>query len=172
MLIYLVGFMGCGKSTSGRQLARYLNYDYIDLDIAFENQEKIKIPDYFEKFGEDNFRKIEQNLLHTIDLTKNIVVATGGGTPCFFDNMDYMRSTGITVYLQLPSSILCKRLINSHNIRPKIKGKNPEELKNWVDELIKERTLFYKKAHVIMDARTLTPSMLAKVLMPYFSSSS
>ncbi len=171
MVIYLIGFMGCGKSTSGKQLARYLNYDFIDLDIVFENQEKMYIPEYFEKFGEESFRKIEQDILRSIDTNKNIVVATGGGTPCFYNNMEYMRNTGITVYLQLPSTLLCKRLINSHNIRPKIQEKKTEELKTWVDELIKERTLFYKKAHVIIDARTLTSSMLAKVITPYFTHS-
>ena len=171
MIIFLIGFMGCGKSTSGKLLAKHLNFDFIDLDKIFEIQEKISIPEYFEKFGEDKFRKIEQSILHSVKLKKDIVVATGGGTPCFFDNMEFMRKNGITVYLQLTPSLLCKRLINSHNIRPKILGKNSEELKEWVEKLIEERTPYYKKAHIIIDARTLSVSMLAKVLAPYFNHS-
>ena len=163
--------MGCGKSTSGKQLAKHLNFEFTDLDKVFENQEKTGIPEYFEKFGEEKFRKIEQAILHSIDNKKDIVVATGGGTPCFFDNMEFMRKTGITVYLQLTPSLLCKRLISSHNIRPKVKGKNSEELKEWIDQLIEERIPFYKKAHIIIDARTISASMLAKVLTPYFNHS-
>lgn len=169
MVIYLIGFMGCGKSTSGKHLARYLNFDFIDLDIEFENREKINIPGYFEKYGEESFRKTERQILHSIDTEKNVVVATGGGTPCFFDNMEYMRNTGITVFLQLPSVLLCKRLINSHNIRPKLQDKEPGELKIWAEQLIQERTLYYKKAHIIIDARTLTSATLAKVITPYFT---
>lgn len=161
--------MGCGKSTSGKQLAKFLNFEFIDTDKLFESQEKISIPEYFEKFGEKSFRKIEQSILKSFDKEKNTIVATGGGTPCFYDNMEYMRSTGITVYLQLSPSLLCKRLLNSYNIRPKVKNKNPIELKDWIDNLIQERTPYYKKAHVIIDARTITPAMLTKVINPYFS---
>ena len=169
MIVYLIGFMGCGKSTSGKQLAKFIQFDFVDTDKLFESQEKISINEYFEKYGEEKFRIVEQSILKSIEKDKNIVVATGGGTPCFFDNMEYMRNTGITVYLQLNPSILCKRLIHSHNIRPKVKDKNLDELKEWIDSLIVERTPFYKKAHVIIDARTVTPAMLAKVLNPYFS---
>lgn len=169
MIIYLVGFMGSGKSTLGRQLAKHLNYKFIDLDALFVSKTKIKIHEFFEKYGEDAFRKSEYELLREIDLSNNLVIATGGGTPCFMDNMDYMRKTGITVFLQLEATLLCKRLINSHTIRPMVIGKTKEELEIWADEMIKKRAGFYKKAHVIIDARNLSTALLTKVLNPYIS---
>ena len=170
MIIYLVGFMGSGKSTLGRHLAKYLNYKFIDLDAFFVSKEKIKIHEFFEKYGESAFRKTEYELLRQIDLSNNLIVATGGGTPCFSDNMDYMRKTGITVFLQLEASLLCKRLINSHTIRPMVIGKTKEELEKWAEEMVIKRAEYYKKAHIIIDARNLSTALLADVLNPYINS--
>jgi len=169
MVIYIIGFMGCGKSTSGKLLAQHLHYEFIDLDILFQTKFKMNIPAYFEKFGEEAFRKSEYELLREIDITKNLVVATGGGTPCFSDNMEYLKSTGITVYLQLTPALLYKRLASSHTVRPLVTGKKPDELKAWIEDSVKERTVYYKKAHVIIDARNLSQSLLIRVLTPYLT---
>jgi len=163
--------MGCGKSTLGKQLAGDLNFKFIDLDSFFVSKEKIKIHEYFTRYGEEAFRKTEYKLLRQIDLSTNLVVATGGGTPCYSDNMDYMRKCGVTVFLQLDSALLCKRLIKSHTIRPIVSSKNNEELKIWVEDLINKRTEFYNKAHLIIDARNISSALLVKVLNPYFTNS-
>ena len=128
--------MGSGKSTLGKHLAKHLNYKFIDLDAFFVSTQKIKIHEFFAKYGEDAFRKTEYELLRKIDLKNNLIVATGGGTPCFSDNMDYMRKTGTTIYLQLEASLLCKRLINSHTIRPMVIGKTLAELEVWAEEMV------------------------------------
>jgi shikimate kinase len=169
MIIYIIGFMGCGKSTSGRLLAHHLHYEFVDLDILFQTKLKMNIPAYFEKYGEEAFRKSEYEILRQIDTNKNMVVATGGGTPCFSDNMAYLKKTGVTVYLQLTPALLYKRLTSSHTVRPLVTGKKPEELKTWIEELVKERTSYYKKAHIIIDARNLSQSLLIRVLTPYLT---
>lgn len=169
MIIYIIGFMGCGKSTSGRLLAQHLHYGFIDLDIQFQTTLKMNIPTFFEQFGEEAFRKAEYEILRQIDTSKNLVVATGGGTPCFSDNMDFLKSTGITIYLQLAPCLLFKRLSSSHTNRPLVRGKKPEELKIWIENLVKEREVYYKKAHIIIDARNLSQSLLIRVLTPYLT---
>lgn len=161
--------MGCGKSTTGKQLAKHLHFDFIDLDVLFVKKLKKSIPEYFAEFGEESFRNSERTLLREIDTIKNTIIATGGGTPCFADNMEYMKKSGITVYLQLSPALLSKRLSSSHTIRPMIAEKKSDDLKVWVDELLKIRSPFYKKAHIIMDARNLSLPLLIKVLAPYLT---
>jgi shikimate kinase len=167
MVVYLIGFMGCGKTTVGKYLSKQLGYEFIDLDKKFETLEKIKIYKFFELQGEEKFRLIEQKILTSIDTSKNTIVATGGGTPCYFDNMEFMRQTGITVYLQIQPELISKRLKNSHIIRPKIKNKNNEEIIDWVSKLLDERKSVYEKAHIIIDARSITTTQLIKALLPF-----
>lgn len=159
--------MGSGKTTVGKRLAVLLNYGFIDTDLLFEQQQKMKIHKYFERYGEDSFRKLESKLLQGIDYAGNSVVSTGGGMPCYAGNMQYMRKTGITIYLQLNKVALVKRLEKTHNIRPSIKNMTHDELKTWIEEKLNERTNFYQQAHIIIDARSLSAEKLLKALNPY-----
>lgn len=159
--------MGCGKSTIGKQLAQKLNYKFVDLDELIISKTSCTIPDYFEKYGEKEFRKKEYDLLRKIDFSNDIIISTGGGTPCYKDNIEFIRKTGTTIYLKLETDLLCKRLINSHTIRPMVNGKSEDELKIWVENLLNKRKGFYEKAHVIIDARNISTSLLLKVLSPY-----
>jgi shikimate kinase len=109
-LIFLIGFMGCGKTTLGRKLASRLDYEFIDLDDIFEEKVGMTITEYFSAFGEDAFRKLESEVLKQTKYPENAVVSTGGGLPCFFDNMDWMNAHGKTIYIKLSPKTLANRL--------------------------------------------------------------
>jgi len=167
MVFFFIGFMGCGKSAIGKQLAHKLNYKFIDLDELIILKTNSSIPDFFDKYGEEEFRKKEYDLLRKIDFSDALIVSTGGGTPCYKDNMEYIRNIGTTIYLKLETNLLCKRLINSHTIRPMVNGKSENELKIWVENLLNKRKVFYEKSHIVIDARNISTSLLLKVLSPY-----
>ncbi|GET33232.1 shikimate kinase [Prolixibacter bellariivorans] len=148
--------MGCGKSTLGRKLAQRLNLCFIDLDKYIEERNFRTIPAIFAEEGEDGFRQREKKALEEIADFENLVVATGGGAPCFFENIDLMNRTGVTLYLAPPVDILVERLLKSKNERPLIKGKSREELTRFIDENLQKRATFYEKASVIIrDKRNL-----------------
>jgi shikimate kinase len=150
MRIYLIGYMGSGKSTVGKELAHALKLQFIDLDSYIEELNFKTIPEIFASEGEDGFRKAEQKALHEVSEFENIVIATGGGAPCFFDNMEYIKKTGTSLYLEGSPRILSERLMNSKTERPLIKGKSKEELIAFIDETLTKRNNWYKKADVIM----------------------
>lgn len=148
--IYLIGYMGCGKSTMGRQLAQRLNHCFIDLDKYIEERNFRTIPTIFAEEGEEGFRLCEKKALEEIADFENLVVASGGGAPCFFDNMELMNRTGVTIYIAPPTEILVERLQKSKTERPLIKGKSPEELARFIDENLEKRAPFYEKASIII----------------------
>ena len=143
--IYLIGFMGSGKSTLGKVLARLLNYSFIDLDHYIEKKEGFIVAEIFSRYGEERFRELERLAIHETAQTGNTVVATGGGAPCFFDNMDFMNQQGITIYLKISPDNLCRRLASARAHRPLLAGKNEDELQAFIKEKLKERTPFIKK---------------------------
>lgn len=151
MRIYLIGYMGSGKSTVGKELAQTLNLQFIDLDSYIEDRNLKTIPEIFASEGEEGFRKAEQKSLHEVSEFENIVIATGGGAPCFFDNMDHIKKTGTSLYLEGSPRILAERLINSKTERPLIKGKTEEELIAFIDETLAKRNNWYKRADVTME---------------------
>jgi len=153
--IFLIGFMGSGKSTIGRHLARALNRQFIDLDNHIEEKFRTTIPLFFKEFGEAGFRDAERSALHDMKEMKNVVVATGGGTPCFFDNMEFMNKHGITVYIKVSPEELANRLHSSKTVRPLIQGKSKEELINYIIGKLAEREPFYNKARIIADGERL-----------------
>src|ERR1700759_1262658 len=106
MKIFLIGFMGSGKTTLGRKLANHWGCEFIDLDHKLEQQVELSIAEYFSFFGEDSFRRLEAEVLRKTPYPKNAVVSTGGGLPCFFDNMDWMNAHGKTVYIKLEPKTL------------------------------------------------------------------
>lgn len=146
--VFLVGFMGSGKTTWGKKIASAMDLPFVDLDHEIENYIGMSIPDYFSNHGEDSFRKLENEFLKK-QVGRLGVISTGGGTPCYFDNMDWIIENGISVYLYHTSKSLWSRLSQSDvNKRPVLKGLSGEELFTFVDDKLKERAPFYEKAHI------------------------
>jgi shikimate kinase len=163
-VIVLIGFMGCGKSTFGRKLAKQLNYQFMDADDAIEAKYKLKIKDIFSQFGETHFRKLEEKFILDLDHKQNIVLATGGGMPCFGQNMDLLNQIGITFYLQRSVPELVHRLINAKRPRPLIQGKNQTELTAFIEELLPKREPFYLKSHHVLNRDQQNP-LFVQVLL-------
>lgn len=144
--ILLIGYMGAGKTTLGNALAKELGLSFIDLDLFIEERFRKSISQIFSEKGEEEFRRIEQKMLHEVAEFEDVIISTGGGTPCFFDNIDYMNGKGTTVYLQVPEERLFTRLSIARKKRPLIKDKNDEELRDFISEQLSKREPFYKKA--------------------------
>ncbi|MBM3420827.1 MAG: shikimate kinase [Bacteroidetes bacterium] len=151
MKIYLTGFMGSGKSTLGRRLARLARLPFIDLDREIERREGVAISAIFSEKGEGYFRMRESAVLREIGSGDDVVVATGGGTPCFGDNMDYMNLTGITVYLRLGPAALASRLEQSQGSRPLLAGLKGESLRRYIEERLADREPYYLRARLVID---------------------
>ncbi len=146
MLIFLIGFMGAGKSYIARNLAPILQYDYIDMDKHFELLENKSITEIFNTHGEDYFRKLEHNFLNELSSNQNLIVSTGGGAPCFYNNMEIMNKKGLTIYLNRSKKIVIGRLIKGKDKRPLLKELSPTALEEFYDERLKQREKYYLKA--------------------------
>lgn len=144
--IFLIGYMGAGKTTLGKALARETNLDFYDLDWFIEDRFHKKISDIFAERGESGFREIERNMLREVGEFENVIISCGGGTPCFFDNMDYMNGQGDTIFLNATPVALKEHLLMGKSQRPLIQGKSPEELVEFIKESLAGRMPFYTKA--------------------------
>jgi len=164
-LIFLVGFMGCGKTTLGRKLASRLGFMFMDLDHVFEAKEGMTIGDYFTKYGEAAFRKEESAVLKATPYPDNAVIATGGGLPCFFDNMEWMNTQGKTVYIRLSAKSLATRLMNEKDERPLLRERHGEALVTFIEEKLEEREPFYKQATIVANGLSLSAEKLAQLLV-------
>ncbi|MBQ4622336.1 MAG: shikimate kinase [Bacteroidaceae bacterium] len=153
--IILIGYMGAGKTTLGKILARSLNLEFIDLDWYIENRFHQSVSQLFATRGEEGFRKIEQNMLHEVAEFEDVVISTGGGTPCFFDNMEYMNQQGVTVYLKATPETLRTHLRMGKQKRPLIAQKNDEELDAFIRESLDKRESYYNQARLIFDTGLL-----------------
>ncbi|MDX9724992.1 MAG: shikimate kinase [Bacteroidales bacterium] len=149
--IYLIGFMGSGKSTTGRRLASRLKWTFLDLDDKIEKSAGMKISNIFSEKGEDHFRELEHKALRDTENITRSVISTGGGTPCFKDNMDFMIKTGLTVYLRLTPEKLKSRLAKSSDKRPLIKDIGKDELSDYITSKLAEREKWYLKADLVTD---------------------
>jgi shikimate kinase len=149
--IFLIGFMGSGKSTKGKKLASHLNWSFLDLDEKIENLAGMKIPDIFSQKGEPYFRQIESEALHGTLSETNTVISTGGGTPCFDDNMDFMIANGLTIYLKATPARLENRLTHSGHERPLLKDIDKKSLKEFIAMKLAEREKWYDRAEIIID---------------------
>lgn len=147
--VFLVGYMGVGKTTIGKLLSVELGVEFIDLDIYIENRYRKSISQLFELKGEDGFRKIEREMLREVATFQNVLISTGGGTPCFFDNMEMMNKHGITVYVKASVEELTARLLASKNVRPLIRDKSPKELKEFITQHLAQRNVYYSKAKIV-----------------------
>ncbi|WP_257656263.1 shikimate kinase [Parapedobacter lycopersici] len=162
--IFLIGFMGSGKTTWGRKLAQKTGWPFIDLDEQITQLIGQSIPEYFEHYGEDAFRELESRTLKGLAFTQPTVVSTGGGTPCFFDNMAWMNDNGTTVYLQLPPKVLWDRLTKSNiTSRPALQGLSGEQLLEHIQAKLAEREPHYRKAAHVMNQLSLTVDDLIKL---------
>lgn len=155
--IYLIGYMGTGKTTLGKRLAAAYGYKFVDIDHYIQEKYGKTIAELFEKYGEDGFRQIEKNILKETATLENTVIAAGGGTPCFFDNMEFMNDSGTTIYLKASPEALNKRLcIPEHKAkRPLIRDKNETELLEFITENLMKREPFYTKAQIIFETDKL-----------------
>jgi len=159
MKIFLVGFMGCGKSTKAKQLANLLACPVIDIDAVIVEQQQMSIADYFAANGEAAFRQLENEMLKSFEYPDTCVVATGGGLPCYFDNMEWMNQNGITVYLEMTPPQLVSRLHNRDK-RPLLKGMDDEQLLAFIIGKLEERNVFYHQSRLIINAFDLDPKEL------------
>ena len=146
--------MGSGKTTVGRRLAKKIDFQFIDVDIFIENRYRKTVSEIFSEKGEETFRIIEHKALEELSRFENVVVSTGGGAPCFHNNMELMNKSGLTVYLKVAPEELMKRLKNGQNKRPLLKGKTSEEMLSFIIENISKRNLYYSQADLILNADT------------------
>lgn len=157
MIIFLIGFMGSGKSTLGRRLAKKISYDFMDMDKVLEESEGIGVPEIFAQKGEAYFRQKETELLKNLDQTRNMVVATGGGLPCHDDNMELINSKGVSVYLRMKVASLVCRLENAQMVRPLLQNLAADELQQYIENKLAEREPYYLMAHCIIKGESVKP---------------
>lgn len=160
MRIYLLGYMGSGKSSIGKKIATKLKYSYIDLDQSIEKEHNQSISALFADKGEHEFRRIERLALHKTFISDNLVVSTGGGTSVFFDNLELMLKNGLCIYLKADSGILTNRLIPNQKQRPLIAHLDKEDLQIFIEDQLKIRAPFYEKAQLHIESKDLTPEVL------------
>ena len=149
--IVLIGYMGSGKTTVGKALGKEIGLPFYDLDWYIESRMRKKVSQIFAERGEEGFRVIERNMLHEVAEFEDVVISCGGGTPCFFDNIDYLNSQAQVVYLRCEPEVLRKHLLMGKGDRPLLKGKTPEELTDYIREQLAYREQFYTKARYTLD---------------------
>lgn len=159
--IFITGYMGSGKTTAGRKLAADLGYEFIDLDHFIESQYQQNIPEIFAAKGEGEFRVMEHNALKKVMEKNDAIISCGGGTPCYFDNMELMNNNGITIYLKMSVNALVSRLLNAKEKRPLIIGKTEPELHAFITQQLEKREDFYHKAQFIVKGKNLDVGELA-----------
>ena len=153
--IFLIGYMGAGKTTLGKAFSRELGLTFIDLDWYIEERFHKTVQQLFSERGEQGFRELEQKMLHEVAEFEDVVISAGGGTPCFFDNMDYMNACGDTVFLQVEPEVLFHRLKVAKQQRPLLANKSDEELMNFICEALQKRHPFYSQAKFLFRADEL-----------------
>ncbi|TXH22019.1 MAG: shikimate kinase [Chitinophagaceae bacterium] len=152
MRIYLLGFMGAGKSFWGKQLSKKLQYPLLDLDNYIEEQEGKTINNIFLENGEEYFRQLEQKYLQTLSQNnQDIIISCGGGTPCFFNNIDFMNEQGVTVWLNIPEDIILGRLRQNKQKRPLIKDLDDTALRQYIQKKMAERKMYYAQSKIKVD---------------------
>ena len=163
MRLFFIGFMGCGKTTWSRKLAAHLGYAFVDLDQLLEEQAGMTIAEYFTLHGQEAFRELESKILKETAYPENSVVSTGGGLPCFFDNMDWMNANGKTIYIQLSPKALAERLDKGKTTRPLLNGYHGDELVAFIGEKLAERSAFYERATYIVNGIDMSVEGLAQL---------
>lgn len=153
--IIIIGYMGSGKTTVGHALSQDLNLPFYDLDWYIESRMHSTVKEIFDTKGEEGFRRIEHNMLHEVAEFEDVIISCGGGTPCFFDNMDYLNQQGETVFLKCTPDVLYQHLKMGKTVRPLLLNKTPEEVREFINVQLKEREPFYNKATHIIDVTVM-----------------
>ena len=156
MKIFITGYMGAGKSSAGRRIARRLGFEFIDMDDEFESMQGVSVSEYLLKKGEELFREKERDLLKEISLRNgDFVISTGGGTPCFYENMDLINRSGISVYLEMHPKSLAVRLEEAKGERPLLNKLKGDRLIQKIRDHLEGRKPFYEKAHITVKGENL-----------------
>lgn len=153
--IIIIGYMGAGKTTVGKSLSKNLGIPFYDLDWYIESRMRKTVPQLFAERGEEGFRQIEYNMLHEVAEFEDVIISCGGGTPCFFDNMDYLNRMGETIYLKATPEVLYKHLKMGKVERPLLKNKTPEEMQAFIKDQLEKREPYYTKAKHTLDVNLL-----------------
>ena len=154
MRIFLIGFMASGKSYLGRELARLAGFPFLDLDELIEQRSGLSIAAWFAQRGEEAFRQYETEQLRSVEAFPNLILACGGGTPCFYQNIQWMNAHGYTVFLEVPTELLWQRLSAADNSRPLLAGLAQKDLEQWINERLSLRLPYYKQAALIFSDNT------------------
>jgi shikimate kinase len=168
MKIYLIGYMGSGKSTLGRGLAEALGILWIDLDTEIESRYKISVPDFFSKYGENAFRDVEHKVLNDVASIPDIIVSTGGGVPCFHNNMELMNQTGLTIYLEATPALILTRIGPYAWKRPLFQKMDGTDTLEKITEHLKSREMYYQQARIKIDATNPDIKKLKNQILDYF----
>ena len=168
MKLYLIGFMGCGKTHWGRLLSEKLQIPFFDLDDAVVEQEEKPIASIFEEEGEEYFRLLEKDVLHMItESHESFIMACGGGTPCYYNNIDYMKRQGTTIWINCSVQCLFDRLIMEREKRPLIKDLTDEGLRSYIQKKYASRKIFYEQASIILsEEQTNMDYLLERIFHP------
>ena len=164
MIVYLIGFMGSGKARYGKRLAEEMQFNFVDTDILIEQKEKLEITEIFKTKGEDYFRKIERkSLLEAVEFN-DVVISAGGGTPCFFDNMQIMNNSGLTIYIRQGANCLYHRLNRSKKFRPLVQNMTHFQLIEYLETILEKRKPFYEQAKYNILGKNLRTQQLVSIV--------
>ncbi len=163
-IIFLIGYMGSGKSYWGKKWALANNYQFIDLDTIIEEHEGKSVAEIFDTKGENYFRKMETFFLHSFNENNHVIFATGGGTPCFNDNLNWMNEHGVTIYLKASPQQLLMRLIHEKEKRPLLKNIEDENLEAFISKRLFDREEFYLQAKIILNVDSVKESTFSEIV--------
>ena len=170
MRLYLVGYMGCGKSTLGRKLARALQCDFVDTDSMVEQAQGATIADIITYEGEERFREYEREALEQTAQYDNAIISTGGGLPIWGDNMERIHALGPSIYIRRSAEQIASRLSpHGRQKRPKFRGKSDEELLQFMHEHLAEREPIYEKADMVIDCEEVSDEEIVEKLSQVFN---
>ena len=167
--VYIIGFMGSGKTTAGRKLASALEWSFTDLDEEIEKEQKKSIEKIFTESGEKHFRILEYEALRNLESARNIVISTGGGAPCYHGNIDFMKKTGIVIYLKMSVAEIIRRLEGQQDSRPLVKGLEGDKLIEYIETKLTEREPYYNQAGITENGSDPDIARLADRIKEYLT---
>lgn len=162
--LYIVGYMGAGKTTAAKRIATRLGWDVVDTDAMFEEKYRISIHDFFEKYDEQLFRKLESEVLKTTENMEHTVISTGGGLACFYDNMEWMNQHGTTVFMRISPEAAADRILHSKRKRPLTENKTEAELADYIRQHYAERLPFYEQAKITVKSEDFDLEAFIKLI--------